>query len=67
MTKKVFICHKKQIQVDIFEIEAVSLGKLEKCIVGHDGTGSDQGWYLEKIMIRESEESKEEYIFPCEK
>lgn len=53
--------------MDIFEIEAVSLGKLEKCIVGHDGTGSDQGWYLDKIMIRESEESKEEYIFLCEK
>ncbi|XP_061166198.1 lipoxygenase homology domain-containing protein 1-like [Saccostrea echinata] len=54
-------------QVDIFEIEAVSLGKLEKCIVGHDGTGTDQGWFLDRITIRESEESKEEYIFPCEK
>ncbi|XP_048764444.2 lipoxygenase homology domain-containing protein 1-like isoform X2 [Ostrea edulis] len=54
-------------QVDVFEIEAVSLGKLEKCIVGHDGTGSDQGWFLDRITIRESEESKEEYIFLCEK
>jgi len=54
-------------QTDIFEIEAVSLGSLQKCIVGHDGTGDGQGWFLEQIVIRESKNAKEEYIFPCER
>lgn len=53
--------------MDIFKIEAVSLGKLEKCIVGYNGTESHQGWYLDKIIIRESEDFKKEYTFPCEK
>lgn len=62
-----FNVQKKHYQVDIFKIEAVSLGKLEKCIVGYNGTESHQGWYLDKIIIRESEDFKKEYTFPCEK
>ena len=54
-------------QIDVFTVEAVSLGKLQKCIVGHDGSGAGQGWYLTQVIIRESEDAKEEYIFPCNK
>ncbi|KAK3092113.1 hypothetical protein FSP39_025311 [Pinctada imbricata] len=54
-------------QVDVFEVEAVWLGKLEKCVVGHDATESGKGWYLSQIIVRENEDAKEEYIFSCEK
>ncbi|KAJ8306151.1 hypothetical protein KUTeg_016696 [Tegillarca granosa] len=50
-------------QDDMFEIEAVSLGKLQKLIIGHDGTGAGEGWYLEKVIIKETEES----VFQCDK
>ena len=49
----------------MFYIEAVSLGHLQRCIVGHDSTGAGEGWYLEQITVRESETSTEEYVFPC--
>ncbi|XP_070194990.1 lipoxygenase homology domain-containing protein 1-like isoform X2 [Littorina saxatilis] len=52
-------------QVDKFEVEAVSLGKLAQCLVGHDGTRSGDGWYLDSIVVRESKNSGREYVFPC--
>ncbi|XP_071154983.1 lipoxygenase homology domain-containing protein 1-like isoform X1 [Mytilus edulis] len=54
-------------QTDIFHVEAVSLGVLQKLTIGHDGTMAGQGWYLDEVVIREFEDAKEEYIFPCEK
>lgn len=53
--------------MDVFQVEAVSLGKLEMCIVGHDGTGAGQGWYLDKIVVQESDDSKTKFVFPCER
>ncbi|XP_039768465.1 oxygen-regulated protein 1 [Ornithorhynchus anatinus] len=53
-------------QVDIFGIQAVSLGELKKVLVGHDGTGPGNGWFLEKIVIRFKEKQDEqEVVFPC--
>jgi len=46
-------------------VEAVSLGNLQRCVIGHDGTGAGEGWYLEQIVIKEHEESADEYVFPC--
>ena len=54
-------------QTDIFHLEAVSLGTLQKITIGHDGTMAGQGWYLDEVVIREFEDAKEEYIFTCEK
>ena len=52
-------------QVDTFYIEAVSLGHLQRCVIGHDGTGPGEGWYLEQVTIKESDSALEEYVFPC--
>ncbi|KAH3831729.1 hypothetical protein DPMN_104999, partial [Dreissena polymorpha] len=52
-------------QVDVFYIEAVSLGDLQRCVIGHDGTGAGEGWYLEQVVIREDENSPDEFVFPC--
>uniref|UniRef100_A0A2K6TAQ2 Oxygen-regulated protein 1 n=1 Tax=Saimiri boliviensis boliviensis TaxID=39432 RepID=A0A2K6TAQ2_SAIBB len=53
-------------QVDIFSIKAVSLGKLKKVLVSHDGTGPGNGWFLGSIVVKsEDEDSSEEVLFPC--
>ncbi|XP_032172199.1 oxygen-regulated protein 1 isoform X4 [Mustela erminea] len=53
-------------QVDIFSIEAVSLGKLKKVLISHDGTGPGNGWFLESIIVKsEEEDGSQEVLFPC--
>ena len=49
----------------MFYIEAVSLGHLQRCVIGHDGTGAGEGWYLEQVSVKESDYPRDEYIFPC--
>ena len=55
------------VQVDKFEVEAVSLGQLSQCLVGHEETRSGGGWYLESIVVREAKNSGKEFLFPCNK
>ncbi|XP_071964229.1 uncharacterized protein [Antedon mediterranea] len=52
-------------QIDVFELQAVTVMKPTKVIVGHDGKGAGTGWYLHKVVIRESSDSKTEFIFTC--
>ena len=49
----------------MFEVEAVSLGRVTHCIVGHDGDGIGEGWYLNEILVREGPDATHEYVFPC--
>jgi len=51
--------------VDVFYIEAVSLGALQRCVIGHDGTGDGEGWYCDQVVIKEEEISPDDYVFPC--
>ncbi|XP_070487712.1 oxygen-regulated protein 1 isoform X18 [Equus przewalskii] len=53
-------------QVDIFSIEAVSLGKLKKVLISHNGIGPGNGWFLESIVVKsEEEDGNQEVLFPC--
>ncbi|XP_064626993.1 lipoxygenase homology domain-containing protein 1-like isoform X2 [Lineus longissimus] len=52
-------------QSDMFEVEAVDLGGLKRVIIGHDGDGQGNGWFLDKIIIKESSDAVEEAVFPC--
>ncbi|XP_046584646.1 LOW QUALITY PROTEIN: lipoxygenase homology domain-containing protein 1-like [Haliotis rubra] len=54
-------------QTDSFEVEAVHLGKLNKVHIGHNATGAGDGWHLDKVIIKESESSRDQYIFPCDR
>lgn len=54
-------------QMDMFEVEAVDLGKLTKVTVHHDGQGIGSGWFLEKIIIKESESAASQYLFQCDR
>nr|KAF6405609.1 hypothetical protein HJG63_016866 [Rousettus aegyptiacus] len=51
-------------QTDTFFLEAVHLGDLYKIIVGHDGLGPGNGWFLDDIVIRDPTTNRE-YAFFC--
>lgn len=51
--------------MDAFIIEAVDLGRLEAVIIGHDGTGPQAAWFLDKVLVKESQTAKTRYLFPC--
>ncbi|RXM33198.1 Oxygen-regulated protein 1 [Acipenser ruthenus] len=53
-------------QVDLFQLEAVSLGKLQRVLLRCEAQTKSQYWYCEKVIIRESGEDSE-YIFNCER
>ena len=38
--------------MDTFEIEAVDLQDIKKLVVGHNGSGDGNGWYLEKAILK---------------
>ena len=55
------------LQVDEFEIEAVSLKDLEKIRIGHDGKGPGAGWFLDKVVVKDPRDPLKEFNFPCER
>jgi len=46
--------------VDIFEVEAVDLGDLEKIVVAK---GPGKPWLLEKVIVKKGQFAAEEQIF----
>ncbi|XP_078332217.1 lipoxygenase homology domain-containing protein 1-like isoform X5 [Crassostrea virginica] len=52
-------------QCDIFEIEAVTLEKIKKVEIGHDGKGIGAGWYLEKVIIKRPDKPKFDVNIDC--
>lgn len=48
-------------------VEAVDLQTLTKVVIGHDGSGIDSGWFLDKVVIKEYEEALKSYEFKCER
>ncbi|MGH0147358.1 UNVERIFIED_CONTAM: hypothetical protein FKN15_010686 [Acipenser sinensis] len=51
-------------QTDIFTLEAVNLGSLRKVVIGHNGLGQGNGWFLEKVVLIDSWKDME-YTFLC--
>ena len=39
-------------------LEAGDLGDVEKVIIGHDGDGAGAGWFLDKVVIKPLDKSK---------
>ncbi|KAL3842214.1 hypothetical protein ACJMK2_020253, partial [Sinanodonta woodiana] len=52
-------------KMDEFEIEAVSLLKLKKIRVGHDGTGVGAGWFLGKVVVKQMQHPEYDTEFTC--
>lgn len=53
------------LQKDVFDLPAVDLGQLVKVKVTHDGSGSGSGWLLDKIIVKEKEDSSIQFVFEC--
>ncbi|XP_074174947.1 oxygen-regulated protein 1 [Rhinolophus sinicus] len=51
-------------QTDTFSLEAVHLGVLYKIVIGHDGLGPGNGWFLDDVVIRDPT-TNHEYAFFC--
>ncbi|KAM6444396.1 oxygen-regulated protein 1 [Rhynochetos jubatus] len=52
--------------VNVFEVEAVSLGKLQKVLLRCEANATSQYWYCDKVIVREAEHNLE-YVFTCER
>ncbi|XP_060241908.1 oxygen-regulated protein 1 [Meriones unguiculatus] len=53
-------------QIDTFQIEAVSLGNLQKVLLRCDAREKPQYWYCEKVIVKEPGAASE-FIFTCER
>ncbi len=51
--------------MDEFLIEAVTLKKLKKIKIGHNGRNPGAGWFLEKIIVIEEKNERSKVEFPC--
>lgn len=51
---------------DEFKLKAKDLGKLTKIRIGHDNSGGGPAWYLDKVVIEDTEDSNR-YEFECDK
>ncbi|ELK26170.1 Oxygen-regulated protein 1 [Myotis davidii] len=51
-------------QTDTFFLEAVHLGDLYKIVIGHDGLGPGNGWFLDDVVISDPT-TNHEYVFFC--
>ncbi|NXX88039.1 LOXH1 protein, partial [Centropus bengalensis] len=53
-------------QVCTSEMRAVDLGQLRKVFVEHCSEGYGAGWYLDQIVIHESDKTDGRYVFLCQ-
>ena len=53
--------------MDVFTIEAVDMINLTKVMVGHEGEGHGKGWFLDKVIVKESTDAQQQYVFMCER
>ena len=54
-------------QIDVFTLEAVTLGELKTCVISHDGHGAGEGWKCDDVRIKESTDAERSYLFRCNK
>ena len=40
---------------------------LTHVVIGHDGQSQGAGWYLDKIIIGETEDAERKFLFECDK
>ncbi|KAL3309657.1 Lipoxygenase y domain-containing protein 1 [Cichlidogyrus casuarinus] len=51
-------------QVDVFEVESVDLGDVDKIRIEHDNSGLFSDWYLAQVQVTNLETNKQ-WSFPC--
>ena len=53
--------------MDLFTIEAVDMVSLTKVEVEYEGEGHGKGWFLEKIIVKDSVNADFQYVFNCDR
>lgn len=54
------------LQLDEFLIEAVSVKRVRRIRIGHNGKGGGCGWFLDKVIVREEGQAEAHAVeFPC--
>lgn len=54
------------LKADEFTIESVTMRKVRRVRVRHDGKGSGSGWYLDRVLVREEGQPESDNVeFPC--
>lgn len=46
-------------------VEAVNLKRLKKIRIGHDGSKPGAGWFLDKVVVKQMDDSSTETDFEC--
>lgn len=49
----------------MFTFEAVTLKKVSKIRVGHDGKNAGAGWFLDKVIVKQEGSDKYTQTFTC--
>lgn len=53
-------------KADEFTIESVTMRKVRRVRVRHDGKGSGSGWFLDRVLVREEGQPESDNVeFPC--
>ncbi|XP_062933378.1 lipoxygenase homology domain-containing protein 1 isoform X1 [Cynocephalus volans] len=51
---------------DEFTIESVTMRRVRRVRIRHDGKGSGSGWYLDRVLVREEGQPESDNVeFPC--
>ncbi|XP_006144481.1 lipoxygenase homology domain-containing protein 1 isoform X1 [Tupaia chinensis] len=51
---------------DEFTIESVTMRKVRRVRIRHDGKGAGSGWYLDRVLVREEGQPESDNVeFPC--
>jgi len=54
-------------QEDIFELEALDVGKVLSITIGHSSIGRGKGWYCAGLLLRVGDNNKNQLLFPCDR
>lgn len=54
-------------QVDVFDLDCMFLGKLSNVRIGHNGKALADGWFLDRIVVREGLRATRAFNFQCKK
>jgi hypothetical protein len=49
-------------QTDTFKVELQDLGEIQRLMIGHDGSKPGAGWYLDRVMVRQTDRDEQVYM-----
>lgn len=54
------------LKADEFTIESVTMRKVRRVRIRHDGLGGGSGWFLDRVLVREEGQPEDDNVeYPC--